>query len=430
MAIADQLAIFPWKIYNRLRLLLQGFRRFLAQDIRDSDANKYRIVFFPVEVTHLKQMIPVSDRLDEKEFIYITNRLAIYNQLRKKGIACRMTYKEKGSSSTDFDYLTLGKGFIPEKLKNEWAAFCKIQIDDRYFKLEKEISCAMEILNPQKVIVGYDITPEGRLCAHVCRRLGILSISIQHGSVVGEPLDTEHIVETYLVYGERAKAYLTSVNRNQTSFEVFGAPYLDSENHSVVAREIVLSELNLLPKHKTVLVALSGPGHCTTHKHFFQIVSSLVKLARDNRNINLIFKLHRKDSLENYTPIFNQLNFVCPIIEANDKRFSTDIFFWINQVDLLVTGGSAVALEAMLKGKPVVIIDYQNEYQDIDFIDMGCTFQVTDESQLSPTVSEVLSLSSTQELHSIQRNARSYINEYFHSEKEPASLRIANWLLQ
>jgi len=430
LSLQEKIKAFPGRISSKLAERRRRKRISMADILKKGPQAQKEILFYPVEPTHLRQMIPVSNNLPKEKYVYVTDRYAIYEELKRLHIACKLIPEVAGQNQIPFDYWLLGRGITPEDKKSKWNQFCEYQLNVKLFRIGAAIARTIELVKPKKVVVGYDITPEGRYSVRLCEKLDIRSICIQHGSIAGEPMDGEHIAGTYILYGEQAKRYLAGIGNEEAKLKVFGAPYLDTINYDQKGKNELIKELGLALGNKTVLVALSGPGHCTTWAHFQQIVGSMVRFAKQSPNVNVIFKLHRKDRKENYLSIFIEEGFTCPVIDARDKRFSTDIFFWLNAVDALITGSSTVALESMLKGKPVITVDYQKEYRDIDFIDMGCTFQVIDESQLSPTVSEVLSLSSTQELHPIQRNARSYINEYFYSEKEPASQRIANWLLK
>jgi hypothetical protein len=429
LSASQKLKALPERIYVKFSQYYAMWRMKNAQTVVNTIDVHDRIVFYPVEPTHLRQMLSISNQLPNDTFIYITDRINIYNQLNQQGIKCLMIPIISVYSHKIFDYKALGESVIPPKWTNEWASFCRHQVETRYSSLEISISEAIRKLNPLKLIIGYDITPEGRISVNICKSLNIESICIQHGSIAGEPLDGEHIVQSYLLYGEQAKEYLEGIGNNSNSLKVFGAPYLDKQIFESEKDTKPLKKLKLNPKADTILVALSGPGHCTTLGHFNEIVRSLVLFAKAHPSINLIFKLHRKDSIQNYELIFEDVGFRCVLIDSKDKRFPTDIFYWLNTSDVLITGSSTVALEAMLKSKPVITIDYQNQYQNVDFIEMGCTYHVDKKEQLEETILDILASRESGERDLIQTNAKKYTDRYFYSESKPTSERIATWLL-
>lgn len=426
LSILEKLKILPEKISERLRPNQKNTEMIKAQRI-NSQLPKNKVVFYPVEPTHLNQMIPVSNAMPEDSFYYVTDRFHIYTELKNKGIACYLLDIPAIRKTYEYDFSSLGEGFIHQMYAAQWNQQCRLYVGSRFDALKAAIDNALNLLQPHKLVIGYDITPEGRMAVYLCKEKKIPSVCIQHGSIAGEPMDGEHIVENYILYGSKAKDYLVEIGNMPETLKVFGAPYLDAKLGNRSNGSQVYQALGIPKENKLILVALSGPGHCTTFEHFNQIVRSLVQFAKVNTKINLIFKLHRKDNIKNYDPIFNQIGFSCPVIESTNSRFPNDIFFWLNISNILITGSSTVALEAMLKGKPVVTIDYQNQYQNIDFIDLNCTYHVSTEALLSPTINIALKQNREDD---ISINSKQFINEYFYTEEKPSSIRIAEWLMK
>lgn len=429
LTIKEKLSIIPIKLSAKIKNINVKINQYKALTIVDDIDYKGKIIFFPIEPTHLRQMIPVSNQLNPNDYYYITDRINLYKDLTKRDVPVRYITEINNYEKCIFDFAQLGKGIIPENLITIWNSYCLFLIEKRLPSLNKTISNALNILQPKKMVIGYDITPEGRFCVHLAKKMNIPTVCIQHGSIAGEPLDGEHIVDSYLLYGKKAMDYLIKIGNDKSKLKVFGAPYLDELNFDKSQRVDLLNSLSLKEKNKTILIALSGPGHCTTIVHFNQIVSSIVRLAKNNSQINFIFKLHRKDNKLNYEKIFTEIGFSCPVIEANNKRFSTDIFFWLNAVDVLITGSSTVALEAMLKNIPVITVDYKNEYRNIDFIEEGCTYHVNTEAELETNLLKALDSIGKSEENPIKSAAKNYINEYYYTAANSTSSRIANWLL-
>ena len=398
---------------------------------------KKQVLFYPVEPTHLKQMVPVSNELSKKDFTYVTDRIKIWKLISQNGIDCHfLDLSKKVINEQEFNIDTLNivleqiwKNINPVFVSNEWISFAKNLIVNKYPALESVFTELLDEVNPKKVVVGYDTTPEGRLMTVLCKKRGIESVCIQHGSIAGEPLDGEHIVDNYILYGEKVKEYLIGIGNNPQNLHIFGAPYLDDLNSSKSEKTNFIEELGLDADMKTVLIALSGPGHCTTFEHFRRIVSSIITSANALTDYNFVFKLHRKDSKSNYSKLLKGVNRKIAVIEASDKTITNDIFTWLKAVDVLITGSSTVALEAMLLKVPVLTIDYLVEYQGIDFIEEGCTFHVDKESMLVYVLSGILNQMDGVSYSRIQNNAKEYINKYFYQTDISASKRIADWLI-
>lgn len=395
------------------------------------------IILYPVEPTHLNQMLPVSSKLPKEKYLFVTDRLLIYKSLIKIGEICFFinhtqdkNIEEKQCRKNYTKELTnfIDK-LVPISKIETWVAYINDLLTVHFDNLEEQTKILLSTTKPKKMIVGYDITPEGRLSTLICKELGIESICIQHGSIAGEPLDGEHIVDNYLLYGEKVKEYLTKIGNNPSILKVFGAPYLDQQNIKIQKQQII-PKLKLNASNKTILIALSGPGHCTTYHHFNLIIRSIIEFAKNHPEYNFVFKLHRKDNKRYYMDILKEFEMNIPVIEFEDINFPRNIFSWLKEVDVLITGSSTVALEAMLVECPVITIDYLNEYKDIDFIDNNCTFHVKREKEIEGMLSKILKGTDSNFFSRIQLNAKNFINQYFYSETKTTSERIADWLIQ
>jgi hypothetical protein len=436
LSVYQKLKVLPGKL--KLKVEQYKLNKFKQRVVSFNNASYHQsdILFYPVEPTHIKQMLPVSNLMKESDYLYVTDRVVIYKTLRKKGVECILLDINKFDHMADdladdeilMDLKLLASSLFFGYESDVWMNLAWYQINVRFPVLYSLITELLQKTTPKKVVVGYDITPEGRMMTVCCKEKNIPSVCIQHGSIAGEPMDGEHIVEHYLLYGQKAKEYLIKIGNNPGSLEVFGAPYLDEISFSFDERESFLKKLGLDINKKTILIALSGPGHCTTFIHFDQIVSNIVKSAKKHTKLNYVFKLHRKDKKENYTKIFKKWKLDIPVIEATDKNIPTDIFTWLGNVDILITGSSTVALEAMLLKVPVLTIDYLDEYKGIDFIDEKCTYHVTNEGNLESVISLIMSEKQNEDQSITYSNAQNYINQYFYSDDKSASERISRWL--
>ncbi len=87
------------------------------------------------------------------------------------------------------------------------------------------------------------------------------------------------------------------------------------------------------------------------------------------------------------------------------------IFDWISGIDALITGSSSVAVEAMLLDKPVITIDYNQEYKNVDFIEEGCTIKVTKEIELKNVLLNIKS--SNPIINSAKSKGEIFVQNYF-----------------
>ena len=399
------------------------------------------IIFLPVEPTHLLRQIPIARVLAKKniEFTFITNRIKIYNNLREKGYNLRyINITSDLISPVNHDITELCDQIRINNMHDDKQIVDEIIVNfviNRLEQLFNRISMFVgslfkniEEMKPNLVVVGNDFTWEGRSATLICRALGIYTANIMHGSVAGEPLDSLHIVDKFFIFGKAAKDYLINQGIPAKNLIVFGDPYIDqlkiikNSCHPQIKRK-----LRLKNGQNYILLASSGPGLCTSFEHFNKLVKSIVSFSATNPNIDIIAKLHRKDNKNNYSNIKrrfpgNRLH----VVENGRKGLPRSIYEWLSGCNVVITGASTVALEAMLMNVPVITVDYMNEYRGVDFIEMGTTIHVKTESELFEAIQNVLH--SSNKYKDVMRKAQQYINTYFYKPNGRASERIADYL--
>lgn len=431
----------PKRLRTRLTYLIKNIERNKLLRLTPLKHTKANIVFWPVEPTHLNQQIPVAKILTEKgvQFNFITNQIKIYKNIRQAGFNAQfIDIKSDLIPLIHFEITELYDQISKNNLKDSKPIVDKKVIDfvilrlgflmNEVLAIIRSILKYMVSMRPRVVLVGNDITLEGRVATKICQAMGINTACIMHGSIAGEPLHSMHIVDNYFVYGQIAKDYLVSIGINPENLFVCGAPYI--ERLSMVKKSvhpILRKKLRLKNQDGFVLLALSGPGHCTSYEHFNRIVESVVKFSAHEPDIDVVIKLHRKDSKKNYSRImyhYPESNLL--IVENGRKGFPTDIFDWLRGCKLVITGSSTVAIEAMLMKVPVITVDYMNEYQEVDFIDLEATFHVKTETELFEAIQDMFYL--PENYKDTMRKAHHYIESYFYKPDGKASKRVADYL--
>lgn len=254
-------------------------------------------------------------------------------------------------------------------------------------------TAAMDTFRPRAFVAGYDITLEGRVGCRVAKARGIPSAVFMHGSITGDPLQSLHAADKLLVYGSVHREELKEHGIDDQRIIVCGAPTLDSHpGQSGVIDPILRERFGLKENEPWILVATSGPGHRISHKHHLQVIDNLQKLCAAMPNTPIVVKLHRKDRLEYYQEGLKN----CPdgrifVVSHDSHGFPQSIFSWLQGCGMVLTGASAVSLEAMVMKVPVITMDFADEIHDVDFIDQGATEHVTSSESLIQTVQGILS---------------------------------------
>ncbi len=340
---------------------------------------KKTLLFFPLDETHLKQMLPVAlaiKKTGEKNILFVSTKI----RLRKEIV-------ENGFKFIELPVFALSNFFSNsnEKLNYNRANY--------FDQLSKVIHL---IISPKAVIVGNDLILENRAFTLNSIEKNVQTFCIQHGSMNSlNPLYSEILVRNYYVFGQRTKNHLETLNLKSTKFLVSGAPYLEN----LVVNKNLTKAFN-----QKVLILLSGPGHSYTLNHHKEILMSLIRLSDLHKEINFVLKSHPKDAISKNIIENTNIQFISNEELKSRKKNTLEL---ITEFDLIISGASASVIEAIALGKKVITIDYEKAYSEADFIKDGLTYHCTNENQLINYFENLqLNLESTKE------NAND-IKEYF-----------------
>jgi hypothetical protein len=352
------------------------------------------LLVWVTENNHLPQALPVTRLLGEKNYsiTYISTKkqllqnplLSGYNKVqlnlpeRKTATAQQATAFEKVVRETlaQCSLEVITEADIPTMIK----AFSKDVLYTQ--KLEEYLQKLITKINPKAALIGYDIPTEGRTFTDVLNAKKIPTCMIQHGAMAKiDGIFGTHITKTIFVYGEVSKQVLKG-SGCKADIKITGAPYLDSlvqKLHTAGSRQ----------KGKLkILVAFSGPGHLTSIEHHKKSIAALVQVAEKNtETTEFYFKLHSKDNRDYYNIELEGKN-LKNVFFALPHSQSNDIFDWALFADIMLTGASTVAIEAMLCRKPVVSLDLTGDYKELSFIKEGAVKYITTETDLETLIDE------------------------------------------
>ncbi len=272
---------------------------------------------------------------------------------------------------------------------------------------------ALDAFGVRLLVAGNDLTLEGRAGCRVARLRGIPTAMFMHGSITGDPLQSLHCVDRILVYGNVHRDELTQRGFPQDRIVVCGAPSLDNRPRQTGRVNAQLRErLGLQPGDPWVLVTTSGPGHRISFAHHQLVIENLARLSAAMPTTPVVVKLHRKDRAEHYQQALqNSAGRKLIVVGENMPGYPNDIFEWLAGCPVVLTGASAVAVEAMLMDVPVVTMDFHDEVHGVDFIDAGATAHVRTGEALIEAVAEILAGQAP--AAEAQSRVRAYLEESF-----------------
>jgi DNA-binding transcriptional regulator YdaS (Cro superfamily) len=355
---------FLYRLYHKVRL------RTVAMMSRRVERMVNVVFLFPIEPTHVNQMVPIVESLASEGIpsIVVTTRVPIYKSLRAKGIRAYILSGRTTSARSD---VFLAEEEIYSRIDGTQDQPVR-QLLSRYYPdllgLTNEMVDLLERTSPSYILVGNDLTWEGRLLARLARRRNCRTGMIQHGLLGHEIVNKYHIVDDFFVYGPAFKAILEQDGLAGVNVVVTGAPYLDNQAHQGADHPHPDIKKQLQLKGRFVLVALSGVGHRTSVENYRLTLEWIDRLIRSHSELEFVIKLHRKERIDAYS-LFSSDQKRRIIDRRRGKRLPQSIFDWLKGCSCVITGTSTVAYEAMLCGVPVISVDPLNQFKGVDFID-------------------------------------------------------------
>lgn len=419
-----------FQLKNRLlflKLLVLGWLYPPEFKVRDVD-----LILLPADSSHLNQLIPISVQLKKRgiRYLWVSNKSKISMKLKEenepqvflRGFYTRAKLSDRRLSSEI--RLRCNETLIGSPLNEVWFKTLTRNLfwTKSLLKFNEDLIAACK---PKAVLVGNDLTMEGRIAASVFKKNQLLSYCVQHGDMSGL-LESEHCVDEFYVYGDasykQVQGYVC-----KSKFIVTGAPYLDSSpsaGNSSISRKLKLRT------EKYILVAFSGHGDSTSRVHSLKLVEAIFELASIIPSIDFVIKLHPKDRIKNYETIQNNFpDSKIKIIEHLQPSFEFSIFEWLKGCSLLITGTSTTAIEAMYLGIPVITLDLMDEFKNVGFINAGATVHIRSKDGLQKVVLDILSNNFSGQEETLFK-AREYSDRYFLKQGGTASETIVQEMIK
>lgn len=236
------------------------------------------------------------------------------------------------------------------------------------------VSLEKEVLRrrPDVVLVGNPATLEGRIGVELAARLGIPTLTIQHGILIREdPLWMGLPVDRFCVWGEGGRRILRSCGYDDERIAVTGDPARHGESRSARER---------CGGGNDVLVLLSGEGHMTGMDEHRNLVQVCVNAAALTGSLHWHFRLHRKDQPGFYEETIRKSG--AKNCSVSPPGGGGGLGKDLERARVAVSTTSTAAIEALAIGVPVVSVERpQGEYVP-EIVAAGLTTHVEAEASV------------------------------------------------
>jgi len=233
----------------------------------------------------------------------------------------------------------------------------KLNLDKNIYRI-KNIENEVKSFNYKVIVILNEFEPVGKIICMVCKKY---NIPVYFTSSVGIPNDgseiTPYLCDMINVDGDIDKQFLSSNGVDSNKIVVRGSPKYEMvmkrklKTLSNVVDLFTRKRHSLSDKKKKILLAVNPIPKASNEVILTTVINVLKKL----KNIQLIIKLHPRQSGIFIKNLMSRLDYNAIIVK------SVDIFDIINSCDILLTQDSAVILDSMVVGTPLISMDLVNK---------------------------------------------------------------------
>lgn len=433
------------RLWGALRRRLDA----LAAHRHSARPQRVDLVFWPREPTHVASQLPVASELVRRgrRCLFVTSPPSLFGLLHARGakvlhpasvwrrdLAAARRQGQQAATATERDpgvELPAASGFAAGEALGVLGRELAVQ-GPEVAVAEAAAEAVLDRLAPRLLVVGNDLTLEGRVATRVAQRRGIATAAIMHGLLAREAIESRHVVDRFLLFGRGSHELLVEIGLPPGRLVVTGSPQLEAQLAASTAAQrgtrsaVIDRRLGLRSARPRFLVATSGAGHSVSQQHHREFIAALGKVAASHPQADFLIKLHRKDRPELYAELGDRARAPNVRIVAGRSDLPASILDWIAGSTAVITAASTVALEAMVLGVPVITVDLRGELGGLELITSGATLHATRPSDFESAVQH---LCRSHRLPAEMADAaRELVERTFDSPVQGAACRAANEL--
>jgi len=312
---------------------------------------KYRLLFVFLDKFFLKLFAPKNKEGDKKNILfYSLNYCDILREAKKYHNVGLLACGRK-------DRLFAAKNFMGyvnvDDLDQYLLAYLKEKDMEYLFQLIKKLEEKLTAACPDYIVLSNDILPMDRAVILVAKKLGIVTIEIQHGLYVESDIRATKgsIVDYILVWGQYFKElYVKSDIRKPEDIYVLGYPYAVEKHYP-------------LENKKQYTVCCLGENFNTFNKDLLKIeldfVNNIFQICK-RKKLNFIYRPHPSDDRELLEKKLPDVKFTSKGEKLKETFGNADIFISFISTSLIEAAiRSKICLELTNYPVKLEIPDYE-----------------------------------------------------------------------
>jgi hypothetical protein len=231
---------------------------------------------------------------------------------------------------------------------------------------------ALAHFRPDTVCLYAESSGWGRAVLLACRRAGVPTVAVQHGIVYPKYFSYRHDPDEAdcprpdrtAVFGEAARRLLTTLGGYPPeSLVLTGSPRFDDLLAAAGAwdRDETRRRLGVSPGERLVVVASRFRAIRDTHASIGSAFPALVAALESMPDARAVVKPHPAEGSEGYAEVLRRAG--ARRVTLVDPR--EDLMRLLHAADVLVTVESLSAVEALVLGRPVIVLNMPTHLADL-----------------------------------------------------------------
>jgi hypothetical protein len=279
-----------------------------------------------------------------------------------------------------------------------------------------------KLRKPSIIIVLTDSTPPCRIAVLAGRLAGIPSLLLLHSGMVGRNYDCPpFVVDKIAVTGEFAKNKLMDCGIEDERIVVTGQPSYDSliEAQKHFSRDAICRKLGLDPAKKIIVYTTENLPPRENEK----MARIICRTVKGIPNVEFVIKVHPSElDLSVYKNLIEESGLNALIIRQ------ASIYEVLYVCDIVITGFSATALDAMILDKPVITVNFTGLEDPLPFAESDATIGVYEEKDFIGALKSGLCDEDTRV--KLKRAREEFIYEHAYKLDGKATYRVIELLEQ
>ncbi len=300
-------------------------------------------------------------------------------------------------------------GLVEEKFSTLYSATF-IQI----VKYIETVNNLIKTENIDAIVVASDHRATEKTTVTVGNALGIPTLVIQHGVLSTPQLILPVTASKMAVMGKIPRDQFVDLGEAPGRLVVTGSPKYDFLSHRAFDKEKICHKLNLDgSKNIIVLTTQNSPKEENE-----TLLRGVLQAMGDLPDVQLVIKPHPVEDEGFHRSLVKELGTSHVVITK-----SVALYELLNACDALMTVSSTTALEAMMLGKPVVIINLTGRRELVPYVKSGAALGVY---QLGEIITGIKKLLYDQDFRKeLEEKRRKFVYEYAYKMNGRASKRVA-----